>query len=53
MRLGFQTDLEDTVSDLITGGLGISPFDTVHLDLTGIYGDGDTYGGMLQLWFTF
>lgn len=53
VRLGFQTDLEDTVSDLITGGLGISPFDTIHLDLTGVYGDGDTYGGMLQLWFTF
>ncbi len=52
-RLGVQHDFEDTVSDVYTGGLGLSPFDTVHIDITGFFGDGNTYGAMAQVWFTF
>lgn len=52
-RLGVQHDFEDTVDDLFTGGLGLSPFDTVHVDITGTW-DGDKgYGAMAQFWFTF
>ena len=45
LRAGYQNDLEDTVEDLFSAGLGISPFNTVHIDLSGVYGEGDTYGG--------
>jgi hypothetical protein len=53
LRAGYRTDLEDNVSDLYTVGLGISPFDTVSLDLAGMVGEGDTYGAALQLGLKF
>lgn len=53
LRLGIQHDFEDTIEDLFTAGIGISPLNTVHIDVSGHYGSGDTYGGMVQLWFTF
>jgi len=52
-RAGYQTDLEDTVDDMITAGVGLSPFDLFHVDLAAVYGEGDTYGAMLQFWITF
>ncbi|MDP6930642.1 MAG: conjugal transfer protein TraF, partial [Planctomycetota bacterium] len=52
-RAGYQTDIEDTVDDMITAGVGLSPFDLFHVDLAAVYGEGDTYGAMLQFWITF
>lgn len=53
LRLGYRKDLQDNVADLVSAGVGISPFDTVSLDLAGMVGDGDTYGGALQLGLKF
>jgi hypothetical protein len=53
MRVGFRTDLEDTRDDLYTLGLGLSPFDVFHLDLTGFIGEQDTYGGLVEIRLTF
>ncbi len=37
----------------ITAGLGISPFDVVHIDVAGIAGTDNNYGAVAQLQFTF
>ncbi len=53
VRAGYQHDIEDTVDGVITAGLGISPFDVVHLDIAGMYADDDSFGGVVQMAFTF
>jgi hypothetical protein len=53
LRAGFHYDTEDTVQDLFTAGIGISPFDTWHLDVAGMIQEGETYGVVLQSSFTF
>ena len=53
LRAGFVTDLEDTVEDLFTAGVGLSPFDTFHIDIAGMASDKETYGAVVQLTFTF
>lgn len=53
IRGGIQTDLEDTVDDVYSGGIGFSPFDIWHLDLTGTYSGEDSFGGVLQMAVTF
>jgi hypothetical protein len=53
LRAGYQTDLEDTLDDAITAGLGISPFDVLHLGVAGTYIDDNSYGGVVQLGLTF
>ena len=40
-------------NDLVTGGVGFSPFNTVHLDLMGLYGEQQTRGAGAQLSVTF
>ncbi|WP_090366076.1 conjugal transfer protein TraF [Ferrimonas sediminum] len=49
LRAGYQTDLSGNYGDLLTVGLGISPWDTISLDLAGQFGDDDERGAMLQL----
>jgi hypothetical protein len=53
IRVGYRHDLKDNKEDLITAGLGFSPFDVVHLDVTAMYADGDEYGLGVQTSFTF
>ncbi len=53
LRGGVQFDTEDTVTDLITAGIGLSPGDLVHLDIAGQLGEEDTYGAVVQLSITF
>lgn len=36
-----------------TAGVGISPFDVVHLDVAGLIGTDNTYGAVAQFQFTF
>jgi hypothetical protein len=38
---------------VFTAGIGISPFNVVHLDMTGMAGTDRTYGAATQLTFTF
>lgn len=48
-RLGARTDLNDVEEDVLTVGLGLSPWDTVALDIAAITGSNDTLGIGLQL----
>lgn len=50
-RAGYHTDIKSNVSDLLTAGIGITPFDRFNLDLSAATGDGDTLGVALQLGF--
>ena len=53
LRGGYITDLEDSIDPTITGGLGLSPFGVLHIDLAGSYVDEQSYGGAVQLALTF
>lgn len=35
---------ENNDSNVVTGGLGFAPFNRVHLDLMGLYGEDETWG---------
>ncbi|WP_394129433.1 conjugal transfer protein TraF [Shewanella maritima] len=52
-RAGYQTDLSDNTDDSFTAGLGFSPFDVFHFDLSGRYADDRNMGVSLQTRFTF
>ncbi|MEG1210440.1 MAG: conjugal transfer protein TraF [Leclercia sp.] len=53
VRGGFRGDVKGNDSNVFTGGLGFAPFNTVHVDLTGIYGEDETWGAGVQLSMTF
>ena len=53
LRVGYRTDMESSVEDVITAGIGLSPFDVLSLDISGAMGDNDTYGGAIQLGLKF
>ncbi|MBU2884147.1 conjugal transfer protein TraF [Gilvimarinus agarilyticus] len=49
LRLGYKTDLQDTLEDTYSLGLGLAPFDAVNLDLSVTSGKDNTYGASAQL----
>jgi hypothetical protein len=51
LRAGYRTDIKSNVSDLLTAGIGITPWDRFNIDLSGGVGEGDTYAAALQLGF--
>lgn len=51
LRGGYRTDLKSNVSDLLTAGIGITPWDRFNIDISGGIGEGDTYAAGLQLGF--
>lgn len=53
LRAGIQRDLEDTMPDTYTVGLGFSPFDVVNLDLAAFSGSDEAVGAALQLGLRF
>ncbi|QBF82707.1 hypothetical protein EXU30_08405 [Shewanella maritima] len=53
LRAGYQTDLTNNTDDSITAGLGFSPFDVFHFDLSARYADSKDMGAALQTRFTF
>lgn len=53
VRAGYQQSLDHNEGSAFTAGIGISPFDVVHLDLTGLVGTDRTYGAVAQLSVTF
>jgi len=53
LRAGLQQDLEDTLADTYSVGLGLSPFDVVNIDLALFTGKNETAGGALQLGLRF
>ena len=46
-------DVKGNDSNVFTGGLGFAPFNTVHVDLMGLYGEDETWGAGAQLSMTF
>ncbi|KGY11670.1 conjugal transfer protein TraF [Vibrio tubiashii] len=53
LRAGYQFDTEDTLDDVITAGIGISPGDLVSFDLAASYAGNNQYGVSANLSFTF
>ncbi len=53
LRGGYVTDLSDNYDDLLTVGLGITPWDTFSLDLAAQFGDDEERGASLQLGWKF
>lgn len=53
LRAGYEHDLQDTMEDSITAGIGISPFDTLNLDVAGSYGSDSQVGASASLSLTF
>lgn len=51
LRTGYRTDLKSNVSNVFTAGIGITPWDRFNIDLSGMKGEGDTFGAALQIGF--
>lgn len=51
IRAGYRTDTKDNVSDLVTLGFGITPWDRFNIDLGAAKGKGETLGAALQIGF--
>ena len=53
VRAGYRVDVKDNDSNVFTGGVGFAPFNRVHLDLMGLYGEDETWGAGAQVSVTF
>jgi hypothetical protein len=53
LRGGYRHDLQSNLDDAITAGVGLSPFEVFHFDLSGLYAGSNEYGASLQTSFTF
>lgn len=53
LRVGYKHDIAGTLEDEVTAGIGISPFDVVHIDLAASYAGENQFGGAIQTYFTF
>jgi hypothetical protein len=53
LRAGYEIDLESTLDNSVTVGLGISPGDIVSFDLAASYAGDNQFGGSANLAFTF
>lgn len=49
LRVGGVHDLKDNQEDLLTAGIGISPFDVLNIDIAGMTGSDRTYGAMISI----
>lgn len=52
-RIGYEIEMEDTLDDSVTFGVGISPGDLVSFDLAGSYAGDNQFGASANLAFTF
>lgn len=53
VRAGYRADVKSNDSNVFTGGVGFAPFNRVHVDLMGLYGEDETWGAGAQLSVTF
>lgn len=53
LRAGYRTELNDVEEDLITAGIGLSPFDLFALDVAAFSGANDNLGAVVQLGLKF
>jgi len=51
LRFGLRHDLEDNTEDLFTFGFGFKPGRVMSIDVAGILGEGETFGGVIQFGF--
>jgi len=51
LRAGYRADLKSNVSDLLTAGIGITPWDRFNIDIGGGVGEGETYAVGVQIGF--
>ena len=49
VRAGYRADVKHNDSNVFTGGVGFAPFNRVHVDLMGLYGENQTWGAGAQL----
>lgn len=49
VRAGYRADVKNNDSNVFTGGVGFAPFNRVHVDLMGLYGEEQTWGAGMQL----
>lgn len=48
LRLGYRADLNDVDANIITAGIGVSPWDVFSVDIAGFIGEKDTYGAAIE-----
>lgn len=53
VRAGYRADVKGNDANVFTAGVGFAPLNTVHVDLTGLYGEDQTWGAGVQLGLTF
>ncbi|WP_312457628.1 conjugal transfer protein TraF [Pseudescherichia sp.] len=53
VRAGYRADVKGDDSNVATAGIGFAPFNRVHVDLMGLYGEDETWGAGAQLSLTF
>lgn len=53
VRAGYQTDIAGNLEDQFTAGLGLSPFEVVHIDVSASYAGENQFGAVVQTYFTF
>jgi len=53
LRLGYQSDIANTLEDQFTAGIGFSPFGVLHIDLAAMYSGDEQFGASLQTALTF
>ncbi|VYU51382.1 conjugal transfer protein TraF [Phytobacter massiliensis] len=53
VRAGYRADVKGDESNVFTGGVGFAPFNRVHIDLTGLVGEKESWGAGAQLSLTF
>ncbi|MCL9779866.1 conjugal transfer protein TraF [Vibrio sp. S4M6] len=53
LRAGYQIDMEDTLDNSVTAGVGLSPGDLVSIDIAGSYAGEHEFGLSANLEFTF
>ncbi|EJZ1645337.1 conjugal transfer protein TraF, partial [Escherichia coli] len=53
LRTGYRQNLVSNNGSAFTAGIGLSPFDVIHIDVAGLVGTDNNYGAIAQLQFTF
>lgn len=53
LRAGYQTDIAGNLDDQFTAGVGLSPFEVVHIDVSASYAGENQFGAVAQTYFTF
>lgn len=53
LRAGYRADIKGDMPNMVTAGIGVSPFKVVHLDLAGFVGSDKAAGAAVTMSYTF